>query len=388
MNERAMTRAELERLDRDALIARAEAAGVSRARILTRPELVDELLLRSTPDPAARRRARGFFGVARDLLARVVERGLNLPDAAETIRTLGTPLPMSRRSAPAALPTVTLAEIYAAQGHRDRAIETLEGVLSREPDHGVARTLLGQLHDASYPVPLPWMPPEDEEPSLPGAVADDEELSRAVTIPAQARAAAAPDAPPAEPSHMLDDAPLPPRYDVDECVAIAVDPRTLYVYWEARDATVAHLRAAHPRGAVALRLLVVVPTWDGPRSSVRDHEVGASLGDFFVRDLPPGCVVRAAIGWKSGSEFISIAHSPAIETPPSAPSPLVADAVARWTPEGAVPVRPGDPDAGVVERALGVVRREETLARLAAQNGKGFLGSSEQWARFVGRAGV
>ncbi|MDP9037177.1 MAG: hypothetical protein M3O50_20455, partial [Myxococcota bacterium] len=84
-----MNRADLERLDRDALIERAEAAGVTRARILTRPELVDELLLRSAGEHASRQRARGLFGVARDLLARVVERGLHLPDAADRLRTLG-----------------------------------------------------------------------------------------------------------------------------------------------------------------------------------------------------------------------------------------------------------------------------------------------------------
>src|ERR1700678_4845730 len=53
-----MDRAELERLDRDALIRMAEEAGVSRPSILTRPELVDELLLRATPrrdDPTLRK---------------------------------------------------------------------------------------------------------------------------------------------------------------------------------------------------------------------------------------------------------------------------------------------------------------------------------------------
>lgn len=385
-----MTRAELERLDRDALIARAEGAGVTRARILTRPELVDELLLRSTPDPVARRRARGFFGVARDLLARVVERGLNLPDAAETIRAIGGPPPPVRRDAPAALPTVTLAEIYAAQGHRERAVETLEGVLAREPDHGVARSLLGQLRDASYPVPPPRMPPEpEEEPVIAVVPADDgeDEASRRVTIPVRAAApveVAAP-TPPPEPSHMLDDAPLPPRYDVDECVAIPVDPRTLYVYWEAREATLADLRGVQARGGLALRLLVVVPTWEGPRSTVRDVDVEGAVGETFVRDLPPGCVVRAAIGWKHGAAFAPIAHSPALDTPPGGPAPLMAEALVRWTPEGAVPVRGDDRDAAVIERALGMVRRQEVLARIAAQNGKGFLGSSEQWAKVMGR---
>jgi hypothetical protein len=375
-----MNRAELESLDRDALIARAEDAGVTRARILTRPELVDELLLRSAVDPATKQRARGFFGRARDLLARVVERGLNLPDAAETIRMLGGP-PPSRRSAPAALPTVTLAEIYAAQGHRDRAIETLESVLAREPDHAAARGLLGQLRDATFPVPEPRMPPEEEEPAAATAPEEPEHP----TVPVPVRAPAPEPLEPSEPAHMLDDAPLPPRYDVDECVAIPVDPRTVYVYWEVREATLAVLRAAHPEGSVALRLVVVVPTWEGPRSSRRDHEGMGPLGDFFERDLPAGCIVRAAIGWASGGDFHPIAHSPALETPPGGPSPLLADDLVRWTPQGAMPVQPTDPDAASIGRALGLVRREETLARLAMQNGKGFLGSSEQWSRIVSR---
>jgi hypothetical protein len=359
-----MNRTELERLDRDALIARAEAAGITRARILTRPELVDELLLRSIGDPATRQRSRGLFGVARDLVARVVERGLHLPDAAERIRTLGSIGSTPRPSAPAALPTVTLAEIYAAQGHRGRAIETLEGVLAREPDHAAARALLAQLRDSTYPVPPPRMPPEPDEERAPGASASEE----TATLPAG----------PQEPLGMLDDAPLPTRYDVDECVAIPVDPRTLYVYWEVRDSTLAYLRAARAAGSLALRVIVVEPTWDGPRSSVRDQAVDVILGDMFVRDLPPGCVVRAAIGWKHGEAFVPIAHSPALETPPGAPSPLLADVLVRWTPRGAIPVAADDRDAVSIERALGRARREAARALRAELSGQP-LGSSERW---------
>ena len=41
-------RVELERLDRQNLISRAEELGVVRANVLTRPELVDEILLRTS----------------------------------------------------------------------------------------------------------------------------------------------------------------------------------------------------------------------------------------------------------------------------------------------------------------------------------------------------
>jgi hypothetical protein len=376
-----MNRADLERLDRDALIRRAEDAGVTRARILTRPELVDELLIRSTTDEATKERVRGFFGLARDLLARVVERGLHLPDAAERIRTIGG-APLPRRAAPAALPTVTLAEIYAAQGHRDRAIETLEGVLSREADHAAARALLAQLQDASYPVPPPRLPPERDEGAAAVWMADAGSEGVPAAMPSSHggwvsdRSGAA-----AEPAHVLDDAPLPPRYDVDECVAIPVDPRTLYVYWEVRERTLGYVRVTRPEGAIALRIVLVVPTWDGPRSSTRDHEVSVTLGDFFVRDLPPGCVVRAAIGWKHGEAFLPIAHSPALETPPGAPSPLVADVLVRWSPAGTSPITPGDPDAAAIDRALGRVRRDAARAWRGREvvPVEGPAGSSERW---------
>jgi hypothetical protein len=364
-----MNRVELESLDRDALISRAEAAGVTRARILTRPELVDELLLRSASDQATRQRSRGFFGRARDLLASVVERGLNLPDAAERIRAVGGDLPPSHLRAPAALPTVTLAEIYAAQGHRDRAIDTLERVLAREPDHAAARALVGQLLDETYPVPPPRLPPEEEEDGIAPAAS----LSDRRAAPAE----------PAEPSQMLDDAPLPTRYDVDECVAIPVDPRTLYVYWEVRERTLEYVRSARPGGTIALRIIVIVPTWDGPRSSVRDQDVHATFGDYFAGELPAGCVVRVAIGYRHGQVFVPIAHSPALDTPPGAPSPLVADVLVRWTPAGSLRVSHRDGDAAGIERALQRARRQTTadLARSWADAGRHPpFGSSERWS--------
>ncbi len=365
-----MNRAELETLDREDLIARAEAAGVARARILTRPELVDELLIRSAADQASKQRSRGFFGLARDLLARVVEQGLHLPDAADRIRTIGS-LPPSRRSAPAALPTVTLAEIYAAQGHRQRAVETLESVLAREPDHAAARALLTQLSDSTFPVPPSKLPPEEEEP-------------QPMPVPASASASeqgGGENRGPSEPTHMLDDAPLPTRYDVDECVAIPVDPETLYVYWEVRDRTIEYMRATRPGGTISLRVVIVTPTWDGPRSSVRDHDVHANLGDYFVRGLPPGCVVRAAIGWKIGDSFLSIAHSSALETPPGLPSPLLADVLVKWTPQGASLVGDEEEGAEPLERALGKARSD--AARTTKRAGRGMpgqrtLGSSER----------
>ncbi|HYJ09344.1 MAG TPA: tetratricopeptide repeat protein, partial [Polyangiaceae bacterium] len=128
--------AELDTLSREDLILRARARGVERPEQMTRVELRDEIVRLSEPDLERQRRSRGWLGVARDLLASVVESGLNLPDAAAAIRgdlradvELGGPPPVA---------TVTLAEIYAAQGHYDKALRMLDEVLEREPDHAQA----------------------------------------------------------------------------------------------------------------------------------------------------------------------------------------------------------------------------------------------------------
>ncbi|MEO6577085.1 MAG: DUF4912 domain-containing protein [Polyangiaceae bacterium] len=358
-----MERTELEALDRDALIARAKGAGVAKAQVLTRPELIDELLLRQAKkeDPNASR-ARGFFGRARDLLARVIEKGLHLPEAAELIRT--KPVTVPKRATPTAVPTVTLAEIYATQGHKERAIETLRRVLEIEPEHAAARTLLAQLESSAYAVPNPPLPPEeDEEPAVAASGSDAESTN-----------AAEPAA--VEPWGMLDDALLPPKYDVDECIVIPVDPRTMFAYWEMRDDTRAHLEKSRPGGHLSLRVLIIEPTWDGPRTRQRDHEIGATLGDWFIRDLPTGCVVRAAVGWRTGEVFMPVAHSPALEVAPSAPSPVIAESLVRWTPKGSIPIDIEDVESEGIVRALGVVHAYR-VARVKAKRAAARGGSSE-----------
>jgi hypothetical protein len=148
----------LEQLSRDELIARARALGATRPELLTRPELRDEIIRLTVDDEVARRRARGWFGVARDLVASVVSQGLNLPDTVELIR--GVNLKTPKAGPPVA--TVTLAEIYAAQGHVAKALALLDEVLEREPDHEPARVARERFSPVVSKV-TPVMPPEPEE---------------------------------------------------------------------------------------------------------------------------------------------------------------------------------------------------------------------------------
>jgi hypothetical protein len=317
-----MDRAELERLDREGLVTRAQAAGIRRARLLTRPELIDELLrLDAAVDPAALKKSRGFFGIARDLLTRVVERGLHLPDAADRLRVaFGSNLPQVPRPEPQAVPTVTLAEIYAAQGHKQRAIETLERVLEAEPEHAAARALLEKLEEPTYVVPPAPLPPEDEAGGDVGAEA------------------AAREEPPSSSSAVTEE----PRTLVrgtrpTECVAIPLSQGRTYVWWS--------LARPLPAGAsFVVRAVVLTPTWEGPRRDTRDVPCDADAGELLLGDLPEGAVVRVAIGTLEGGELVPLAHSPAIERS--------AHGLVEWTLEGRAPAI-----ARSVTRAAELARR-------------------------------
>ena len=335
-----MDRGQLEALDRESLVARATAAGIRRARVLTRPELIDELLrLDPNIDASALKKSRGFFGRARDLLSRVVERGLHLPDAAERLReALSTPLPEVPRPEPQAVPTVTLAEIYAAQGHKQRAIETLERVLEREPEHGTARALLEKLTDAAYVPPKDPLPPEPEYESPGAALQGEEEGERTaekevgeddITLDLAA-------------DELQSLAPTISR--TPECVAIPSTEGRAYVWWRVWSELL--------EGPFVVRVVILKPTWDGPVEEVRDFRLDPAAGELVVSDLPEPAVVRVAVGWMRGEELVPVAHSPALETEARDPEALV-----RWTIEGAVPVVLDDPRAGTIKRAVDGARR-------------------------------
>jgi hypothetical protein len=122
------------------------------------------------------------------------------------------------------------------------------------------------------------------------------------------------------------------------------------VYWEVRARTREHLARARPGGQFILRLFVAVPTWEGPRLSTRDVAVEGTgdAGDQIVTDLPAGAVVRVALGWARGAEFVPVAHSPALE--------VRGESLVRWTLKGGVPVHEGDVDARAIAAAVARVQ--------------------------------
>lgn len=366
---------ELEGLSREELVVHAESIGVLRPSVLTRAELIDEILRCQVADPAEQRQLRGLLGVARDLLASVVERGLHLPDAAAVIRG---PKEDSPPPPKAPLATITLAEIYAKQGHKRRALAVLDQILAHDPDQAGARGLRDALTAAPEPPPSiphePEPPVEEttEAPPLPEPAEEDRVPSPASSsMPVIAKPPAPP--PPEEPVPMLDDEPLPPRYEVDEIVALPVDPRTLYVYWEALAETLDEARSEVEEGRLVIRIVAVTASWDGPIVETRDIEVQARVGDWFVRDLPPGAILRAALGWRSPAGFQPFAIALEIGAPQASPSPIASTQLARFTKdEGALPIaEPSGALDSAYARAVESYRRKLARSLSAAHRAAG-----------------
>jgi hypothetical protein len=339
-----MNRRQLEELTRDELIARAERLGVPRPRVLTQAELVDEILGRTAKSADEKKKARGFFGRARDLLASVLELGLNLPEAAKVLRD--RPAPRSWPAPPTPVPTVTLAEIYAAQGHLAKAIAVLEELLAGEPEHVEALALRARFArdleaNAATRGPSVAPPEPNEEAEEAALLAEEEEAPRAAqvaretpesapsAVSARAEAELAPvvaSAPPAV-------AATSERYDLDEVVAVAVDPSSLYVYWEIRPRSLAHARATSPEGKVVLRVITIAPSWDGPEVVTRDFVVDELHGERFVRDLPAGADARVSVGWQFAGGYDPFAVGMELTMPRGEPSKQLAQTTGRFGPE-------------------------------------------------------
>jgi hypothetical protein len=206
---------DLERLSREQLILKARVLGVERAELMTRVEMRDEIVRRSEPDPTQQKRARGFLGVARDLVASVVEAGLNLPDAAAIIRGDGSR--ENHWKGPPPVATVTLAEIYAAQGHLDRALRMLDEVLAKEPDHDPARALRTRLATSTD---LPVAPPRRRQRVSFADTTNVEPADASTDVPVPAQASEPVPEPVPEPAQASEPAPVPEPAQASEPVPV------------------------------------------------------------------------------------------------------------------------------------------------------------------------
>jgi hypothetical protein len=343
----AVDRGALEGLGREELVVEARRTGVKRPEVMTRVELLDEIVRLGTPNPVERRKARGWLGVARDLIASAVEQGLNLPDAAALIRGDIRFEPLRTPHRPVA--TVTLAEIYGAQGHFGRALGILDEVLGKEPEHGIARRLRDRLarereeKKGDAPRVPPDPPEEPDDP--PDAVTLPPPPLDAVTLPPPPSATRTPvepplfddPNPPGEPPDALTLMP-PPRTDGqgapavlpssngamakgldDALVLVRADASLLVAYYERGP------RHADDSASLVVRVVEMRPGPLGAERVERDLPVDGPSGTVAIDGVDANSVVRAALGMKRGGEFRALAVGAEVRLGDSGPEVI-------WSP--------------------------------------------------------
>ncbi len=280
----------LDSLSRDELIARARELGTRRPEVMTRVELRDEIVRLSEPDVLAAKRQRGWLGVARDLVASVVESGLNMRDAAAKIRgeQRGEDL-----VGPPPVATVTLAEIYIAQGHPDKALAIVDEVLDREPDHVAALALRERLRA------------KDGTPDRRRSRVQEAQPNTPLPPPEASIEQAAPPEPEPE-SEPEPEREREPRYESEPerepepDRAVRLEPACVLVSegggWTARWQDVTET-------GLVLRIVAFVPGRPYPQRITRDVVVGGAEGSSTIVGMPAQAVVRGALGALEGEAF-------------------------------------------------------------------------------------
>jgi hypothetical protein len=232
------------------------------------------------------------LGVARDLVASLVDKGLNLPDAAAFIRGDVRFEPISAPQPPVA--TVTLAEIYGAQGHLDRALGVLDEVLAKEPEHAVAQRLRDRLAREQTARKVQVVAAEETAP---------EELAAAgpETLVEPLRGSEAPSEEP-----VLDEEGAPETPRMESAVLQARDSAAVFAR-AAVDAAVYYELGPAPPAQPIVRVVEVRPRPEGALRVEYDVPVEGQSGVAIVPGLEPGSVLRAALGFKEGSRFRALA---------------------------------------------------------------------------------
>ncbi|MDX2054481.1 MAG: hypothetical protein SFV15_18920 [Polyangiaceae bacterium] len=292
-----ITQSELDQLSREEIIAKARVLGVTKPELLTRVELADEIIRITAPTDHSRKDLRGWLGVARDLVANVVEAGLHLPDAAAVIR--GEAWSDTKAVTRKPVATVTLAEIYATQRHYNRALSMLDEVLRQEPDHEAARELRQDILKKTTRAAVL----EDEAISEQASPVSEQAppASEASPVDAADSEANKPAEPPPE-SVPVESVPTPLQITTDAAF-FSIGAGNVRLYWEISESTLLRMKERAPEGRLVARIIGLTPALGRPLRSSQDIALSSGLGCSVAAGFEPNTVVRVACGWLSGALF-------------------------------------------------------------------------------------
>jgi hypothetical protein len=168
---------------------------------------------------------------------------------------------------------------------------------------------------------------------------------------------------------------LPWSYGDDAFVALPRDPRTLFLYWDWSQATLARGFEGLDRGRAQLWIFARgASDWE----RLRIIEFALEARGFYVHDLAPGRVYRAEIHLvdRAGRERLLASPSNECALPPVGPSPTVDDRFIRIPWEVALGrlLGPGHAGAPFSEDARTLLARLSDWSRFASPTWGGSAG--------------
>ena len=238
-------------------------------------------------------RVRSALGIARADKEPPLE-----PEHEETVASHEPEAPETIPSDPA-LRTATLAGVYERQGMDLEAITIYRELAEKDPENATLQEAIARLADGE-----PAEAPEGTGPAV-GAGAYAPERRRSGAGPVDL-----PD---------LED--LPSRYGQDEAVLMMVTPALMYAFWEVTQGTLERVGSESGDGRLVLRLIrIAVDDGQVREEIIRDLDVPDTVGEYFIRDVPPGNLFRAAVGLSSDGGFHPLVLTNAAATPSDGPT--------------------------------------------------------------------
>lgn len=297
---------------REDLLRQAQSLGVEHPENMTRVELARAIEQAATsPAPRASTRGGSWLDLARQLLAAVVEQGLNMPDAAALIRGESKLSEPPKPQPP--LATVTLAKIYAAQGHVSRALSVLAEVLTVEPDHQAALDLQSQIKTKSTTdaprrkaPPSPAMPVTPAQASAPVKVVAPTVAVEPRVDPVPAVDGAAEQQPEVPQVNVSSEPELPivAGGEEDSLVLLVRHDEVPVLSWQLAKATEAARLAGN---AIEIEWLTFAPSWQGPTRQLVRLPVTHAVGRIAAPKAVSPALTHAVLGIKQGAKLVPLA---------------------------------------------------------------------------------
>ncbi|HTM45705.1 MAG TPA: tetratricopeptide repeat protein [Polyangiaceae bacterium] len=308
---------QLSELSREQLLALARSLGIEHPTEMTRAELQTAIELRRSHDQVKAREVRptSWLSIARQLLAAVVEQGFNMPDAAALIRGDARLSEPPKPQPP--LATVTLAKIYAAQGHASRALSVLSELLKAEPDHPAALELRSQLQQKAAAGETGRRRPGSAKPTEPASG------SKPKPDPGPHAPEAIPSAAPmeaVETARAVDQGTNEPTPNAENTlVALCRDSQVLQIAWQI---SALSRTALSEGGSVEIEWISFTPAVAGPIRKSRQIAVPGPVGSLAAPESSRASLVSAALGLRLGGKFLPLTTLSVVEVGAGPDDPL------------------------------------------------------------------